>query len=68
MTSYSTAPGTRISSRSKKPSNYAKYIEEYQQQVIHLLYIVNSKIKQEAKVRNRTSLRQPRIIFRAEKR
>jgi hypothetical protein len=33
MSSYSSLPGCRTSSRSKKPSNYAKYIEEYQKQV-----------------------------------
>ena len=43
MASYSSLPPSRTSARSKKPSNYAKYIEEYQQQVIHFLYQINPK-------------------------
>lgn len=43
MASYSSLPPSRTSTRNKKPSNYAKYIEEYQQQVIHSLSQINPK-------------------------
>jgi len=56
MTSYSSLPPSRTSARSKKPSNYAKYIEEYQQQVIHPLSQImpksTKKLKSEIELSN----------------
>ena len=60
MTSYSSLPPSRTSSRSKKPSDYAKYIKEYQQQVIHSLSQIipksTKKLKSEVEIYNEIPL------------